>query len=93
MTVCSGLLSGSHDTIDSGEHYGRYLHVPNGRSGYTPVPLITVNKSRSVSLDMSNAEEAVRMAVSAHSFSLSLPVLPSVLASMCMGLAAEWVCC
>ena len=93
MTVCSGLLSGSRDTIDSGEHYGRYLHVPNGRSGYTPVPLITVNKSRSVSLDMSNAEEAVRMAVSAHSFSLSLPVLPCVLASMCMGLAAEWVCC
>ncbi|XP_025101925.1 LOW QUALITY PROTEIN: bestrophin-1-like [Pomacea canaliculata] len=51
------LLSGSRDTLDSAEHHtGRFLSVPNGKTGYLPVsPLVTaMEKSSSVSIDLSD---------------------------------------
>lgn len=57
LCVYSRLLSGSRDTLDSAEHHtGRFLSVPNGKTGYLPVsPVVTaMEKSSSVSIDLSD---------------------------------------
>ncbi|XP_076438542.1 bestrophin-2-like [Babylonia areolata] len=55
------LLSGSRDTIDSGEHPGR---VVANKGGYLQVPQVAPSndKSRSISLDMSN-DETIRLGI------------------------------
>ncbi|KAK7105814.1 bestrophin homolog 17-like [Littorina saxatilis] len=59
------LLSGSRDTLDSGDHGCRHLSVPNGRVVGSTVPLLDdcQDKSRSVSLDMTHSEDALRLAI------------------------------
>ncbi|KAK7471476.1 hypothetical protein BaRGS_00035870 [Batillaria attramentaria] len=49
-------LSGSRETIDSGDHHVRFLSVPNGRPGYMPVLTSETEKSGSVFLDMTGPD-------------------------------------